>query len=1016
MLLGTPMQYAEVAVNVPVSMTFHYHIPPELAGRLQPGHLVRVSFGTAEQPGVVLTLSDQTPVLETKPVLELLDPMPVMDQPHIDTARWLSRETLAPLGSCLWLFLPPGIAGRSDVRLSLIPAHPLSSGGEGGLDVDSPAPQAERETKGEVPAEGTEDNLDPTVAQLLSLLARRGPLRGRQVAAAMRGKAWERAADVLVRQGRIRREAVLSPPAVQPHKVRTARLAIPVEQVDAVAPLLGRESRRAGVLEVLRAAPDARLTVAACCLAAGCGEQVVRALADAGDVTLTPKSRWLELTVPTDQMNLRLQAGEFDRAAAQKAALTALVAAGGALPAGEISSSVAGALAKQHLVRSGEQSATVELAARYRTPDGRIDSAALAARLLDLREGHQALSVLRLLAREEAAVAVNWIDAQTGAPMKLLQELAEEGLILLGEEDAWRDPLAGRDFAPTVAPPFTRDQQAAWERLREHMDALHWEGLSPAPDAPHVFLLQGVTGSGKTEIYLRAVEHTLAHGRGAIVLVPEIALTPQTVARFAARFPGQVTVVHGELAPGERFDAWRRARSGELRVIVGTRSALFTPLPDLGLVVLDEEHDHSYKQSPPHNLPCYHARETAIELTRRSRGVVILGSATPSVESVYAAGRGLMQRIDLPARVAGHRAVFDPGGRYHPERGGETKAALPPVQIVDMRAELKQGNTSMFSRALQAALDQTLARGEQAILFLNRRGTASYVFCRDCGYVAKCPQCDMPLTYHQEGDTMRCHHCGFRAQPPHVCPSCRGRRIKHFGAGTETVQQALGDLFPQARSIRWDRDTAAGHRAHEVILTRFANRDADVLIGTQMVAKGIDLPGVTLVGVLNADVGIALPDFRAAERTFQLLTQVVGRAGRADQPGRGIIQTYQPDHPAIQAAARHDTAGFYAREIKARRDLGYPPFRRFARLVIYNASAPQAQKDAERAAGMLRARIAELKLDGTELIGPAPCFFGKLEGLYRWHVLVRSADPAAPFRGLDLPKGWHLDVDPLDVL
>ncbi|MBN2472354.1 MAG: primosomal protein N', partial [Anaerolineae bacterium] len=898
--------YAEIAVNLPVRSTFHYHIPPQLAGKVKPGHLVRVSFGVSDQPGIVLALTQSSPVAETKPVKELLDSRPAVGPTHIQVARWLSETTLAPLGACLWLFLPPGIAGQSDVQVSLTEA--------GKWVADNPP-------------ETALESLNEHAQDLLRLLHRRGPLRGRQLNQAMRGKNWDRAAEALVRKELVRREMVLSPPRVQPRRIRTAWLAIPAEQIDAIAPRLGSENRRASVLEILLAAPEKRPTAATVCLAAGCSEQVLRDMAAEGDLRYTPKARWLELTAPTEQVAERLTAGEFDRAAKQKEALEALVAANGVLDSGAISSGIARALEDKGLIRPDEQPASVQLDRRYLLPDGQPDHAALMARLIELRGGIKALAVLRLLAREGQPVKVNWIYAQTDVDLKLLQELEEDGLIMLGEKDEWRDPLAGRDFQPTVAPVFTSDQHAAWERLREHIDALKWEGVSPTPDASHVFMLHGVTGSGKTEVYLKAVEYTLAHGRGAIVLVPEIALTPQTVNRFAARFPGQVVVIHGDLSPGERFDAWRRARDGKVKIVVGTRSALFTPLPDLGLVVLDEEHDGSYKQSPPLPPPYYHARDTAVELTRRSRGIVILGSATPSIESVHAARRGLYQRITLPVRVAGHRGVGltfqgshpDTPALYHP---GDPKNALtvelPRVEVVDMRAELTAGNTSMFSRALQRALAAALSRGEQAILFLNRRGSASYVFCRDCGYVALCPRCEMPLTYHETPNILQCHHCGTRRPPPTRCPACKSTRIKHFGAGTETVQAALRDIFPDAQSIRWDRDTASHHRDHDAILQRFANREASVLIGTQMIAKGLDLPGVTLVGVLNADVGLALPDFRARERTFQLLTQVVGRAGRGIEPGRGVIQSYQPDDLAIQAAAEHDYEAFYTGEIPQR--------------------------------------------------------------------------------------------------
>ncbi|MBN1967086.1 MAG: DEAD/DEAH box helicase family protein, partial [Anaerolineae bacterium] len=716
------MQYAEVAVNLPVQMTFHYHIPAGLAGQLQPGHLVRVPFGTGEQPGIVVALTTDSPVSETKPVLELLDAEPVVRAPHIDTARWLAAQTLASLGACLWLFLPPGRTGR-DVRVSPTEAGLAATNG---------------------PEEALE-RLDDTAGQLLSLLARRGPLLGRQLNLAMRGKNWNQAAEALVRRGLAHRASVLAPPSVQPRRVRTARLAIPAERIDALAPRLGRESRRANVLEVLLASPQSRPSLASVCMAAGCTQQVVKDMADAGDVILTPRRQWIELTAPSDEVAAQLDAGEFDGAPSQRDALAKLVRAGGALPTSELDSYPANALRQRGLARAGEQAPRVRLSGQFLTPGGDLDSAAVAARLIELRGGQKAYDVLRLLAREGEAVQVNWVYAQTGSDLALLRDLAEDGLIVLGEDESWRDPLGDRAFAPTIAPPFTPDQQAAWERLRAHLDALQWEGVSPAPDEPHVFLLHGVTGSGKTEVYMRAVEYTLAHGRGALVLVPEIALTPQTVGRFAARFPGQVTVVHGALSHGERFDAWRRARAGELKVIVGTRSALFTPLPDLGLIVLDEEHDGSYKQSPPLPAPYYHARAVSVELARRCRGIVMLGSATPSIESLHAARRGLYQRIVLPLRVAGHRqkilrsAANGEPALYTPGDPADTlTVALPPVDVVDMRAELKGGNTSMFSRVLQEALAGVLTRGEHALLFLNRRGTASYVFCRDCGYVATC--------------------------------------------------------------------------------------------------------------------------------------------------------------------------------------------------------------------------------------------------------------------------------------
>ena len=542
-------------------------------------------------------------------------------------------------------------------------------------------------------------------------------------------------------------------------------------------------------------------------------------------------------------------------------------------------------------------------------------------------------------------------------------------------------------------------------------------------NARNTFLLHGVTGSGKTELYLRAIELTLALGRSAIFLVPEIALTPQTVRRVAARFPGRTAVVHSGLGEGERYDTWRRARDGLVQVVVGARSALFTPLQDIGLIVLDEEHDASYKQSPPILPPYYHARELAEEMMRRNSGVVIVGSATPDIETTYRVERGEIEKLELPRRIMGHRVRIgeqaERAGVLARYRAGDYDAVmidLPPVQVIDMRDELKQGNVSIFSRSLQHAVADVLDRREQAILFLNRRGQSTYVFCRDCGYVATCPRCDTPLTHHRLGSALRCHRCGFMQPEPEICPNCQSKRIKFFGAGTQQVEQALGEMFPRARVVRWDSDTADSADAHEAILQRFIDRKADIMVGTQMVAKGLDLPLVTLVGVVSADIGLAMPDFRAGERTFQLLTQVAGRAGRGVLGGRVILQTYQPDHYAITAASKHDYALFYEREIAYRRNLGYPPFRRFVRILFRFPNETQAQHEAERAAAILSKRLEALDMTGTELIGPAPCFFTRENNIFRWQLLLRGPDPTPALEGLDIPKGWYVDVDPVEVL
>jgi primosomal protein N' (replication factor Y) len=624
--------------------------------------------------------------------------------------------------------------------------------------------------------------------------------------------------------------------------------------------------------------------------------------------------------------------------------------------------------------------------------------------------------VLEFLGAEDGPVDVSWVYAETGCTRYHLNKLEERGLVAFGMEEVWRDPLEGKAFRPTQPLPLTSDQRAAWEVIET--------ASQPGAADPRAILLHGVTGSGKTELYLQAVDEVLAQGRKAIVLVPEISLTPQTVARFAGRFPGRVTVFHSQLTEGERYDVWRKARAGLVDVVVGPRSALFVPLDPLGLIVLDEEHDASYKQK---HRPAYHARETALELARLTGALVIMGSATPSLESFRRARRGALGYVELSRRILGHtRRLADlqviyrvPHVRYRPLREGGSEAwylPLPPVQVVDMRAELKAGNRSIFSGALARAMDEALARGEQAILFLNRRGRASFILCRDCGYVTRCPRCDVPLTVHGRRESLVCHHCGYRQAPPARCPRCGGRRIRHFGLGTEGLEAAVRERWPDARLLRWDRDTARSAEAHWSILQRFSDGQAEVLIGTQMIAKGLDLPLVTLVGVISADTALNLPDFRSAERTFQLLEQVAGRAGRGLRGGRVVIQTYHPNHYAIQAVEHHDYEGFAQRELAFRREVDYPPYVRMAQLVIRHRRSERAQAQAERLAQVLRHALAREGLPPTDLIGPAPAFFSRLRGRYRWQILLRHADPPAFLRGVDIPRGWRIDIDPISVL
>jgi len=608
-------------------------------------------------------------------------------------------------------------------------------------------------------------------------------------------------------------------------------------------------------------------------------------------------------------------------------------------------------------------------------------------------------AALRYLMREPGEINVSWIYAESGCNLSDLRVLAERELIVLRESEIWRDPLENvekrlesREIESSGIPRLTPEQKQAWEKIQ---DEFSHPGHQP-------LLLHGVTGSGKTELYIRAAEEAIRRGKQAIILVPEIALTPQTVRRFLVRFPGEVGLIHSKLSEGERYDTWRKARLGLLKVIIGPRSALFAPLPKVGLIAIDECHDGSYYQSEP---PFYHAVEAAKTYARLTGSVCILGSATPSIVQRWDADTGRSTLLKLPKRIASARVDLP-----------HQTLDLPPVSVVDMREELKAGNRGIFSRDLLGALGDTLERGEQAILFLNRRGTATYVFCRDCGYTLKCPQCDNPLTFHiDEKEKLVCHHCGYTRLKPKKCPECGGVHIREYGLGSERVETEVGRLFPGARVLRWDWETTRQKDAHEIILSHFASHRADVLVGTQMLAKGLDLPLVTLVGVVLADVGLSLPDPFSGERVFQVLTQVAGRAGRSMRGGQVVMQTFQPEHPVIQAASGHDYAAFYQQELGNRRALGYPPFGRLVRLEYRHRENERAATEARKTAGRLKSRIeAEERLQ-TTLVGPVPCFFSKLRGEYRWQIVLRGPSPVEILQGQKL-DGWRVEVHPTSLL
>ncbi len=577
--------------------------------------------------------------------------------------------------------------------------------------------------------------------------------------------------------------------------------------------------------------------------------------------------------------------------------------------------------------------------------------------------------VLAYLAEHPDPVALSELAAAAGASPAVVRALAERGCVEIRQETEDRDPYQGREFAPSSPLALTPAQQSALAPIAESLEQR----------AFRMFLLHGVTGSGKTEIYLQAIQKCLEQGREAIVLVPEIALTPQMVERFKSRFGARVAVLHSRLSQGERFDEWRKIREGRAQVAVGARSAVFAPFSNIGLIVMDEEHETSYKQE---ESPKYHARDAAAERARLSGAVVVLGSATPSLES-YAAATEAVE----PDTGIGYISL--------PERVGDRP--LPAVRIVDMREELRLGNRAMFSRALAEALRERLRREEQAVLLLNRRGYSTFVMCRSCGYTCKCPHCDIALTYHRGSRNLRCHYCGYAEAEPASCPDCQSPHIRFFGTGTQKVEEALAETFPGIRVIRMDVDTTSEKGSHEKWLTMFREQKADVLLGTQMVAKGLDFPKVTLVGVLAADSALRLPDFRASERTFQLLTQVAGRAGRHELPGEVIIQTYDPEHISVSSVVGHDYEGFVSQELKTRSLLGYPPFGRLTAVTFSHESAPVLLQIGEMFAGKLRERAAAAGFEpgrsgracGLDVLGPVPSPLARLKDRYRYQCMVK---------------------------
>ncbi len=615
----------------------------------------------------------------------------------------------------------------------------------------------------------------------------------------------------------------------------------------------------------------------------------------------------------------------------------------------------------------------------------------------------------------------------TSTTADTVRRLEDKGLVRIAPQISERDPYAHETILPTQPLKLNAEQQKALDTICSAIDSIMPEmpamkstgsiemgagtggrgSMANVPAQEATFLLHGVTGSGKTEVYLQAIAHALTRGMGAIVLVPEISLTPQTVERFKARYssgPLQtlVAVLHSHLSGGERHDEWHKIRQGRARIVIGARSAVFAPVDPLGLVIVDEEHEHSYKQE---DAPRYHARDVAVVRGQRERAVVVLGSATPSLESYYNARRGKYALLELPTRVDDRR--------------------LPLVRVVDMRHEARHDRgVPIFSQMLHDAMLSRLERHEQAILFLNRRGYSTSLQCTRCGYVAGCPNCSVALTYHRTRQKLCCHICGYEAVAPTTCPNadCRNPAIRYAGIGTQRVEEALGRLLPRARIQRMDSDVFARKEDYRRILGDFRSGKIDILVGTQMIAKGLHFPNVTLVGIIYADLSLHVPDFRAAERTFQLLTQVSGRAGRGDVEGEVVVQSFTPFHPAVQYARRHDFVSFYEQEIEYRQELKYPPLSRIALLTLQGRNEDKVRFTAAHIRRQLDETLAPCK--DRIVAGPAPAPLLRAETYYRYQVMIRtrrmalaSARLASMSQSLTLPDDVRLtiDIDPVNL-
>ncbi|MDQ0161686.1 primosomal protein N' [Aeribacillus alveayuensis] len=600
------------------------------------------------------------------------------------------------------------------------------------------------------------------------------------------------------------------------------------------------------------------------------------------------------------------------------------------------------------------------------------------------------LSKLPKQANKQKRILQFFIENDDPIPLKKLLEevqctvssvktLIDKKMLLEEEVEVYRDPYEKEHFEKTNPLPLTNEQTKAIQPILASLEK----------EQHDVFLMYGVTGSGKTEIYLQAIEEVLKKGKEAIVLVPEISLTPQMVQRFKGRFGSKVAVLHSGLSTGEKYDEWRKIDRGEVKLVVGARSAIFAPFQNIGIIIIDEEHETSYKQE---ENPRYHAREVAIYRGKYHSCPVVLGSATPTLESYARAQKGVYNLLTLTERV--------------------NKRPLPTVEIVDMREELRKGNRTMFSESLYTKLKNRLENGEQAVLFLNKRGYSSFVMCRDCGFVISCPHCDISLTYHRFDEKLKCHYCGYEEMMPPHCPDCKSKYIRFFGTGTQRVEEEIAKVLPEARVIRMDNDTTSRKGAHEKLLKSFGRKEADILLGTQMIAKGLDFQDVTLVGVLTADTMLHLPDFRASEKTFQLLTQVSGRAGRHTLPGEVVIQTYVPEHYSIQLAQRHDYALFFQKEMYIRKLHHYPPYYYLVLITVSHQEVTKALSTAEHISLFMKKRLS----DKAQILGPVSSPIPRINDRYRYQCMIKYKRESSLYESLKaILKHYQQEMNQTDL-